>query len=30
MNLMELPLWVWIVFYVLVFIMVIADLKMFG
>ena len=25
-----LPLWAWIVFYVLVFIMLIADLKMFG
>ena len=24
------PLWAWIVFYVLVFIMLIADLKMFG
>ena len=30
MDLMELPLWAWIVFYVLVFIMLIADLKMFG
>lgn len=28
MDLMELPLWAWIVFYVLVFIMLIADLKM--
>ena len=27
---MELPLWAWIVFYVLVFIMLIVDLKMFG
>ena len=25
-----LPLWAWILFYVLVFIMLIADLKMFG
>ena len=30
MDLMGLPLWAWIVFYVLVFIMLIADLKMFG
>lgn len=30
MNLMGMPLWAWIVFYVLVFIMLIADLKMFG
>ena len=30
MNLMVLPLWAWIVFYVLVFIMLVADLKMFG
>ena len=30
MDLMVLPLWVWIVFYVLVFFMLIADLKMFG
>ena len=30
MNSMVLPLWAWIVFYVLVFIMLIADLKMFG
>ena len=28
--LMGMPLWAWIVFYVLVFIMLIADLKMFG
>ncbi len=27
---LTLPLWVWIVFYVLVFLMLIADLKMFG
>ena len=27
---MGMPLWAWIVFYVLVFIMLIADLKMFG
>ena len=27
---MSLPLWAWIVFYVLVFLMLIADLKMFG
>ena len=30
MNLMVLPLWAWIVFYVLVFFMLVADLKMFG
>ena len=30
MELMGLPLWAWIVFYVLVFLMLIADLKMFG
>ena len=30
MDLMGMPLWAWIVFYVLVFIMLIADLKMFG
>ena len=30
MNLMVLPLWAWIVFYVLVFLMLVADLKMFG
>ena len=30
MDLMSLPLWAWIVFYVLVFLMLIADLKMFG
>ncbi len=30
MNLMGLPVWAWIVFYVLVFVMLIADLKMFG
>lgn len=30
MDLMGLPVWVWIVFYVLVFIMLIADLKMFS
>ena len=30
MNLMVLPLWAWIVFYVLVFVMLVADLKMFG
>ena len=28
--LMGMPVWAWIVFYVLVFIMLIADLKMFG
>ena len=27
---MEMPLWAWIVFYVLVLLMLIADLKMFG
>ena len=27
---MGMPVWAWIVFYVLVFIMLIADLKMFG
>ena len=30
MNLMGIPLWAWIVFYVLVLLMLIADLKMFG
>ncbi len=30
MNLMVLPLWAWIVFYVLVLLMLVADLKMFG
>ena len=30
MNLMVLPLGAWIVFYVLVLIMLVADLKMFG
>ena len=30
MDLMGLPLWAWIVFYVLVFVMLIVDLKMFG
>jgi len=30
MEMLTLPLWVWIVFYVLVFLMLIADLKMFG
>ena len=30
MNLMGMPLWAWIVFYVLVFVMLIADLKMFA
>lgn len=30
MNIMVLPLWAWIVFYVLVLIMLVADLKMFG
>ena len=30
MDLMGLPLWAWIVFYILVFLMLIADLKMFG
>ena len=30
MNLMVLPLWAWIVFYVLVLFMLVADLKMFG
>ena len=30
MNLITLPLWGWIVFYVLVLIMLVADLKMFG
>ena len=30
MDLMGLPLWAWIVFYVLVFIMLFVDLKMFG
>ena len=30
MSIMGMPLWAWIVFYVLVFIMLIADLKMFG
>ena len=30
MDLMGMPLWAWIIFYVLVFIMLIVDLKMFG
>ena len=30
MDLMGMPLWAWIVFYVLVLIMLVADLKMFG
>ena len=30
MDLMGMPLWAWIVFYVLVFVMLIVDLKMFG
>ena len=30
MDLMGLPLWVWIVFYVLVLLMLVVDLKMFG
>ena len=30
MNLMVLPLWAWIVFYVLVLLMLVSDLKMFG
>ena len=30
MDLMGMPLWAWIVFYILVFIMLIVDLKMFG
>ena len=30
MSMMGMPLWAWIVFYVLVFILLIADLKMFG
>ena len=30
MNLMVLPLWAWIVFYVLVLLMLVTDLKMFG
>ena len=30
MNLMVLPLWAWIVFYVLVLFMLVVDLKMFG
>lgn len=30
MNLMVLPFWAWIVFYVLVLLMLVADLKMFG
>ena len=30
MNLMGMPLWAWIVFYVLVLLMLVADLKMFG
>ncbi|MBQ7427825.1 MAG: hypothetical protein IJV20_11365 [Prevotella sp.] len=30
MALMGLPLWAWIVFYVLVLLMLVADLKMFG
>ena len=30
MNNLVLPLWAWIVFYVLVLLMLVADLKMFG
>ena len=30
MNINGMPLWAWIVFYALVLIMLIADLKMFG
>ena len=30
MDMMGMPLWAWIVFYILVFLMLIADLKMFG
>ena len=30
MELMGMPLWAWIVFYILVLLMLIADLKMFG
>lgn len=30
MNLMVLPLWAWIAFYVMVLLMLVADLKMFG
>ena len=30
MNLMVLPLWAWILFYVMVLLMLVADLKMFG
>ena len=30
MDLIVLPLWAWIVFYVLVLLMLLADLKMFG
>ncbi len=30
MNMMGMPLWAWIVFYILVLLMLIADLKMFG
>ena len=30
MNILVLPFWVWIVFYVLVLLMLVADLKMFG
>ena len=30
MSLMGLPLWAWIIFYVLVLLMLVADLKMFG
>ena len=30
MDLMGLPLWAWIVFYVLVLLMLVVDLKMFG
>ena len=30
MNLMGMPVWAWIVFYILVLLMLIADLKMFG
>jgi len=30
MNLMGMPLWAWVVFYALVLLMLVADLKMFG
>ena len=30
MGLLELPLWAWILFYGLVLLMLVADLKMFG